>query len=871
MFRLKISFLALCIGTICSPAFSQQTFSFSIKQVTAKQAIKALARQSQIPIAYNGRIFDSNKLLNMSFEEASLEEVLGQILKDSRVGYRKKAEHIILYKKKSKYYKLKGSISDAKTEEKLTGASIVIKGHNKRLFATEDGRFSLKLREGKYNLLIEHPGYQSREIPLLLTHEDKQLNIFLNSDLKLKEVLIISDRHQRYKSSLATIGRQVIHSELVKLSPAFAGEEDPLKQIAFLPGIQTASQGVGGLNVRGSDQSHNLIMLDGVPVYNAAHLLGIYSIFNQHAVDRTEMTRSGFSAQNGGRLSSVVNVISKDGDLKRWKLKAGMGMLGGNIHIGGPLWKDKASLMISGRKTLFSNFMRPSMNKLVSFFQDFNDLQFGFQDLHGKLHFRLTDDDRLDITYYEGGDRIRRTGYEMIFDENHSVSSLDHMDWGNKILAANWKHMFNAHAFANLNISYNKYHFNREESMSYEYLSLRSQGESFTRNTRSSIKDISTRLDFSYYPNGKSKIQVGTGITAHLLEPSIETVSASFDTEEVVIIDSSSQDLGIFTIPSVEGHLFAEYEFKPSPSLRLNLGTRLSYFFDGEIFFLNPEPRLRGIFTIKDNLKLNFGYSRMVQYLHQIRLGMVWPGDMWIPSGLDFMPQTSNQIDLGLQWKTNQWNWYLNAYIKQMNNLHLYNPSNTQRENDAFEDFSEGIHTGNGDAQGMELMIENMEGPLGGFLSYTYSKSNRYFPFLNLGVRFPFEYDNRHQLNLLVYKRFSKSFTTSVNWSYGSGMPEMLYFRETERKKLSPINNYIMGQRNLRRNRAYHHLDISALYQFKSNQSRLSHELKFGINNAYNRSNTVFHELIDPYSEDSPKAQVALFPFLPSIKYTLSF
>ena len=852
---------------------AQDTWDFEAHNIPVKEALQKLSLQSNIPIAFSSRIFDKTHRLSLSLRRASFENILEQILEGTGVEYTQQGKGVILRKQKVSFHTLSGYISDAASGERLIQAAVFVPALGKGILTNEYGYYSLELPAGIHEVKIVYTGY-SPVIKYLDLKQSEALTIGMESNLDLEEVLITRDKNALPNSGFPKMGVHSINTLSLSLAPNLLGESDLVQQVRMLPGVQSAADGFGGIHVRGGDHSQNLVMLDGVPVYNPSHLMGFFSIFNSQAIRSAQLHAGGFSSRYGGRLSSVLDVHTREGNEKEWNTELSMGMLSGNLLVEGPISRDRGAILISGRNVFLPNLLRGPIDKIfpipeLSGLTDGRDIQFGFYDVNAKVHYSFSPEDRVYLSFYKGADRLSRefldtSDPEFIFGQDRRLN------WGNQIFSARWNHIFNAKLFSNLTLAHSLYNFQRVDFYSFTDPVFNDSQEFFFQDANSNIKDLAANLDFFYYPGEKHRLQFGMGVNRHLIDPDFITYTdenEEFDEEEEIDLDELLALESELIFQALEAHMYIDHTYQHNSQLSFNLGGRLSHFqSEGESFF-NLEPRIQVNYLVHKNVQIQIGSSRMIQYLHQIGADLGMPSDIWLPSGGGLEPQKAWQQEMAIQFQKANWRFRLSAYTKQMEDLPFLNaPDSTLN---LTENFSEDLFQGSGKSKGIELSVEKTSGKTRGFLSYTLSKTERTFPLENLGRTYPYQYDNRHRLGLNLLHRIKANLSISMSWNYASGLPQLSIAGQDGLSYLEVVDQNDPGRKNSKRNTSFHHLDLGLNYSIQ--RRKLKHDFKVGVYNAYNRSNTSFHRLtLDETFSISPQ-RISLMPILPSFRYTLSF
>lgn len=370
-----------------------------------------------------------------------------------------------------------GYIRDSLSGESIIGATISVTGMGKGVTTNQYGFYSLTLDSGIYQLTVTHISYLQKNITLAFT-EDRTLNIELSpKSSAISEVVVYGNRRRDANVKNAEMGRIDLSTTRIKNIPAFMGEVDILKAIQTLPGVRNAGEGNAGFYVRGGGPDQNLIMLDDAVVYNTGHLFGFFSIFNSDAIKNTTLIKGGMPAQYGGRLSSVLDVAMKDGNINKFQVDGGIGLIASRVSLQGPIKKEKAAFIISARRTYIDALAGPFIKKT----SDFYGSGYYFYDLNAKVNYKFSDKDRLYVSGYFGRD---------VFDFNNAKRSFrSNIPWGNSTATLRWNHVFSKRLFANTTAVYNNYKFRFNAAQN-----------NFELNLASGIRDINLKTDFDYYP-----------------------------------------------------------------------------------------------------------------------------------------------------------------------------------------------------------------------------------------------------------------------------------------------------------------------------------------------------------------------------------
>jgi len=761
-------------------------------------------------------------------------------------------------------YTLSGYIKDSLSGETLIGASITINGTGKGVNSNQFGFFSITLPEGTYPVVISFVGYQPQQSSIIL-NQNTALTFSLLQKSVLQEV-IVSSRRKDGNVDNAQMGRIDLSMSQIKSIPVIFGETDILKTMQLLPGVRNAGEGNTGLYVRGGGPDQNLIMLDDAIVYNTGHLFGFFSIFNSDAIKNTSLIKGGMPAQYGGRLSSVLDVAMKEGNMKKLEVEGGIGLIASRLSVQGPIKKDKASFIISARRTYIDVLLKPAIKKS----SDFYGSGYHFYDLNTKVNYKFSEKDRLYLSGYFGRD---------VFTFNNSRRSFNaNIPWGNSTATLRWNHVFNRKLFANTTVVYNDYGF-----------SFGARQNDFAIKLSSGIRDWNAKLDFDYYPAPQHKIKFGGLITYHTFVPNVLTGNQG-DTEFEPNNESTKY--------AAETAVYVQDDWELSKKLKVHAGLRYSSFtqlgpytiFDRDAngnkldstsynrwqsikSYGGLEPRFTARYSINDETSVKGSVTRNLQYIHLVtNAGSTLPTDLWVPSTYRVQPQISWLYAVGLfkNFNDNTFETSLELYYKSMDNQIEYGEGYTPSLKDPEEEFV----FGKGWSYGAELFVNKARGKLTGWVGYTLSWTWRKFDALNEGEKYPAKYDRRHDLSVVGIYELNKKWKFSAVFVYGTGsattLPERFYIVSgVLTQEYSKINQYRLP--------AYHRVDVSATLtpKYKPNR-RIQKYWVFSIYNGYSRLNPyfIYFDQTGSALDGSLKVearQVSLFPIIPSITWNFKF
>jgi hypothetical protein len=654
----------------------------------------------------------------------------------------------------------------------------------------------------------------------------------------------------------------------IKELPAILGEVDVLKTLQLLPGVQSGSEGTSGLYVRGGSPDQNLMLLDGVPLYNVNHLFGFFSVFNADAIKNVTLTKGGFPARFGGRLSSVLDINMKDGNMKEYHGEGSVSNIAAKFTFEGPIIKDKASFMISARRTYFDVFAAPFIALANASTPEFSvNPAYYFYDINAKLNYKISDKDHIYFSVFNGLDKFAleaETTYENYYSKIETG-----LDWGNTISALRWNHVWNGKLFSNATATYSRYNFNIGAS----YVDRVNDDRSAVAGIYTSgIEDWSGKIDFDYVLNPNNYIRFGANYTNHRFSPGATNLEFEFGNEPPIDTVVGSAD-----IFADEFFAYVEDEIKLG-NFKANIGVHASFFNVGGQLYQSYQPRIGVNYKLPNDLAIKASYSQMQQYINLLaNEGIGLPTDLWVPSTENIKPQTSWQVALGLAKTFGDFEVSIEGYYKEMDNLLSY------REGANFlfsadSDWESKVTQGIGNSYGVEFFVQKKKGKTTGWLGYTLAWSNRKFDDVNGGEWFPFTYDRRHDLSLVAVHEFSERISLSGTFVYGTGravtlptykyfaiLPSREFYWRNVIERAPNKNNFRMSD--------YHRLDISLKFYKRKNIKGFEFDrwLIFSVYNAYNNLNPFFMESSFDQNGDIAFREYGLFPLIPAIAYRMKF
>ena len=754
-----------------------------------------------------------------------------------------------------------GYVRDANGGESLIGASVVSGTSGTAVNA--HGFYSLTLASDSVSIRYSYIGYSSLTVVFKL-HRDTTINITLQSSSELSEVVISSTRVEPIQES-SRMGSVTIPVGQIKALPAFAGETDILKIIQLLPGVQSGNEGTTGLYVRGGGPDQNLMLLDGVPIYNASHLFGFFSVFNADAINHVELTKGGFPARYGGRLSSVLDINMKEGNMDKLHGEGSIGLIASRATVEGPVKKGKSSFIVSARRSYIDLLARPLIKVLSG-----NTAGYYLFDVNLKYNHILNRNNRIYLSSYFGKDNgiLKVKDYTIVRNERVDNQSVNEIKWGNAIAAARWNHIFTPRIFSNMLLTFSNYNFSLNQK--YEE---KSTGTFYGTRYQSGIQDWAAKIDFEYYPNPNHAIRFGTNHIAHKFTPG----AARFKSSEGDTLT------GARLVYAYVGSAYVEDDWRLSDKLKVNVGLHTSAFAVENRWYHSFQPRLSTRFSLTSKMSLKASYSRMTQFIHLLtNAGIGLPTDLWVPSTAAVRPQEADQYSIGFaKQHRNQYEFSIEGFYKKMNNLIEYKDGASFL--DTSTDWQKKVAAGgHGKSYGLELFLQKKTGIVTGWVGYTLSKTVRQFDELNFGREFPYKYDRRHDISLALAHEWNKRMDFSASWVYGTGnsvtLPTASYSGADNRLSYSTRPGpfapgspqvYDYGDRNSFRMRAYHRLDLS--FSWWKDTKWGQRKWTLSLYNVYSRRNPFYMNISRDKQGNLAYTQTSLFPIIPSIAYGFKF
>ena len=755
---------------------------------------------------------------------------------------------------------LHGYVRDAANGEELIGVTVYFPDLQKGVVTNAYGFYSITVEGGAYNITYSYVGYATVTKNLTLA-STTELNIELEEATETMQEVVISAEAADANVTDIAISTEKVDMTQLKNMPAVFGEPDLIKMVQMMPGVITAGEGTSAYFVRGGSADQNLILIDEAPIYDPSHLFGYISVFNSDVIKESQLYKGGIPARYGGRLSSILDVRTIDGNNKTFGGAASIGTLASKAMIEGPIRKDKGSYLLSARRSYADLFLKIAGNENRVYFYDIN----------AKVNWKQSNKDRFFAAGYFGRDAFKLGG---VFG----------FDWGNTTGTFRWNHLFSEKLFSNTTFIASQFDYGLEledEALGFRWTSV--------------INELSIKQHFNWFITPKNELDFGYNLTYRRfqpgnLQPNVE--SSIFDGVELEKLYALDHALYIGNKQVVSDKLTMEYGLRlsifqnvgpgdvkiyadPQDNIRPEVVRVDSYnSLEPIITYYNWEPRFSARYLLNDVSSVKFSYNRMAQNVHLISSGTVpLPFNTWNPSSIYLEPQLADQIAAGYfrNLKENAYETSFEGFYKHMQHVTDFADNANIFFND---DIATEFRQGDSEAYGFEFQVKKNVGKLTGFINYTWSKTVRTVPGVNLGEPFPSNYDRRNAFNLLASYKLSERWDFTSTFTYSTGRPITLPTGQYQYQYYNPSyiterNGYLLPD--------YHRMDISAvLVPLKNKNRHMQTKWVFSVYNVYNRKNAFTLYSQDKEVDDQPTGEkefvmIYLFPIVPSVTFNLSF
>ena len=796
----------------------------------------------------------------------------------------------------SKSHTISGYVTDGRSQETLIGASVYDASTMKGTVTNNFGYYTLKLGEGQVNMKASFVGFEPYEAVFNLKN-DTVINISLIQSNQLNEVTVTA---RAMESNVKGTQMSTIELPVTQLKkvPAMFGETDVIKALQLLPGVQSGTEGSAGMYVRGGGPDENLILLDGVPLYNVNHAAGFFSAFNSDAIKNVTLYKGNFPARFGGRLSSVVDVRMKDGDMYQYHANLSIGLIASKVNVEGPIVKGKTSFNLSFRRTYYDLITAPLANIMVKQETESgkNSAWAGyyFYDLNLKVNHKFSDKDRLFLSIYSGDDKVyarmkaKETGGYSGNESSYAEKLNLDWKWGNRVAALRWNHVIQSNLFMNVTGAYTQYRHSM--GVNYSTESTRPQSsytESMDLGVHSGIYDISAKADFDYKPFENHDVKFGANLTHHTYSPTTTAIHLKETENEQTeyAFDSVTNDA---RIRALETDLYVEDNWDISNFFKLNAGLHYSTFSVDHKTYHSLQPRVSMRALVTESFSLKAGYAYMSQYIHLLSSNAIsLPTDLWVPVTGSIVPMNAHQVAVGAFYDWKGFEFSVEGYYKKMHNVMEYEDGASFFSLDQ-TGWQDKVVMGDGWSYGIELFAQKQVGKFTGWVGYTWAHANRLFDRpgqeLNFGKVFPAKYDRRHDLNIVLMYEFNDRIDVGATWIYSTGNCATLplqgyhglnlnnnpyigyYYNQTSINHVESRNNY--------RFNSYQRLDLVANFHKQKKHCERIFSINIYNTLCHNNPFIVFpkdYQVYNPMTGETTYMktlrQICIFPIIPTVSW----
>lgn len=860
----KISLFCSFILLFFFDGYSQSTtlVTIEMKDATLKDIVREIQQSTEYSFVFNeGLNMEQRK--NICLKKTSISGTLKQVFDKTGIGWQIVDKHIIL--NRIEKITISGYVADQKSLETLIGSAIKDENSGLGSYNNSYGYYSIQVVPGVVKLQSSYIGYKSVS-KIFFAQSDTIINFHLSeSHNELPNVTVYDTKS--FSPSSGSI--ELAGSELRPIPSGFS-ENDILKSLQTLPGVSSGAEGSTGVNVRGGSPDQNLILIDGIPIYNIGHIWGFFSVFNGDAIKNVSLYKGSFPARFGGRLSSVIDIRLRDGDMRQFHADFTVGLLTARLNLEGPIIKEKTSYSLSLRRSYIDGplwiFHQIAAYRILPVIYIY--------DINAKINHKFSDKSRLYLSYYKGYDKLynKEKVASYLDNELNSYKSIkENYSWGSDIISLRWNYIFNNKIFMNATAAYNKYQYTFESIKNEEFESKRYEN---TQIRKSKIKDIQFSTDFEYQPHNSHYMRFGGSFIFHDFSPEMHR----FQTKEVY--DNNQQwKLNYYLNDKRKGReasLYAEDEFAITKKLKSNLGTHFSLFNVQGQTYSALQPRISFGYELTPKTSLKASYTKMHQYVNLLSSNTIsQPTDLWVPITKKLKPMSSDQFTGSLFFDTQTgYNFSVEGFYKYMNNVLEYKDDIAWK--DAFTPWEDYVEAGNGRIRGIELFAKKTQARFTGWIGYTLSWSDRRFKTINQGRRFWSKYDSRHNINIAGTFKLNKKIDLAASWMYATGNRITLPVEEYQSLDSANASENVfywytyvsvtnVSQRNNYKMSDSHHLDLEMKYY------RTPRKIwTFSIYNVYNHFNPYTAKAGSTYDSQYKNVVIesSLLRLVPSVSFT---
>jgi len=871
--------LFLFIGLFPLQLWGQESLDiqFSARTQSLQDIIYAIENQTQTVLSYSMDKLPIKQNVKLKKRRYTIEKLLDEVCNGSLCKYTKKDQNKFVLVQGQVTTKeeqiipkvISGVIFDASTGEPLIGATVSNQAFSRGVITNEIGLFRYESLSNQDSFLVSHVGFTSQLVstePL-----SDMMNIGLNPSITVDEIVIASPNAQKLESE-STFNHYLNKRELAEGFGLLGS--DPMNHIMHLSGIHSGREGQNSVYVRGGSPDQNLILMDGVALYETSHVLGLSSIFNIDAVKNVQVYKHAYPSKYGGRLSSIIDFKMKEGNRFERKSSVSISPLSINLTSEGPIAEGTTSYTISARKSLVNLFL----DKPIEDFLDLDDSDLSFYDVNAKLTHEFSKGSKLFINAYSGWDKLEFLDSENIdgASADLSIQNFDRINWGSQVGSIQWHKSMGQKLFGKFSASLSNYDYTARSAFQFDLVENGLEEETaLDIIANSTILDLGFQSDFQLFLNNKLNISFGAGMFKHAYNPTIR--------QSNIFLDGTQQEFtnNAPVINSNEYFAYTDFNIKPSNATSIKLGSRVNRYEVRDKTYWSLEPRITLVQALTDRQSFAISATKMTQFVHLlVNPGIGLPSELWIPTTDKLPPENAYQLSLNYINKMGKgWEIELGAYYKDMNNVIEYtspfdlfftfiNNSDIQIKFDASRSWENFVQTGESSSRGAEFSLRKTTGKLQFESAYVISNTERQFDEINDGVAFPYKYDRTHDISMSTTFKFSEKLNVHAQWVYGTGDAFTAATEQFQSIDQPFLNS--TGRNNFRLP-AYHRLDLGIqMLKELQNDTRLT--LDLSLFNVYNRKNTYYTYLFENRATNLFEfRKVSLFPIIPHFEIKLNF
>ena len=726
-----VLFFFLPHKSLCQNLPDEKIVNFSLPEVSLDSAFQALSRNTGVNISYSPQDLPPEIRVTIVANYLSLGIVIEDILSSTNLQYQIIGSQLVIFKNPetliNKKARISGFVQDVTSGERVVYANVFTEDYKYGTYTNEYGYFALDIPVGENILLFSYLGYD-KTIKYVDIYQDTSIVAELNSNILLNEVIIIGKIPKKARDM--DISDQLPLQHIDNL-PNLAGEPDILRLAQTRPGVVSSADGLGGLVIRGGSVDQNLILYDGVPVYNTGHAMGIFSIFNSSVVKSANLIKGGYPARYGGRLSSVLDVRTREGNNKEFAADISVSPITARATVEGPIKKEKSSFIVSARRTIVDPWLKPISQFQFEINNEIGFIDYYFYDFSAKANFQIGKNDHVYFSGHMSKDVFRTQTSKSEENNNQSITELSktNWDWGNNLATVRWNHIYSNKLFSNLTLSYSEFDF---EFFDFDKTTIGGGSQQsavgyLASLFNSDVTDLIGNLDFEYRISSKWTLAFGGNFTHHDFRPGVIFSSTRDDLlgDREFLVPGDLTDK--FISPRIKGkevRSYVENEFQLFPWLKANIGAHFSLIqTENQKSYQSFQPRGLVKINFAEKVALKASYSKMDQFLHLLsNTGIGLPNDVWIPSTSEIPPQESEQYSAEFNFPASQKiNVIVGGYYKQMTNLRTFKDGALFGIREGTE-WQDELPAGSGESYGLELGLEKRIGKYSGWVNYTWAK-----------------------------------------------------------------------------------------------------------------------------------------------------